>query len=97
MANGLSPVVYDVANRELRTVTGFFPPNDLVVQIRWEDAVSVNANVRPGQLLATIVWNSGRSAPITAPAGCTGRITYQNRKILYEVLSEQSLTLLRLT
>jgi hypothetical protein len=97
MANGLSPVVYDAANRELRTVTAFFPPNDLVVQIRWEDGISVNANVWPGLHLATIVWNSGRSAPMDAPAECTGRIIYQNRRILYEVLSEQSVSLLRLT
>ena len=66
------------------------------MQIRWENGISEGATIAPWRRLATIVWNSGHSAPIDAPADCAGRIVYQNHRIPYEVLSEQSVTLLRL-
>jgi len=96
MANDLSPVVFEPVNRELRTVTTYFPSSDSVAQIVWEASVRPNAQITTGQTLATIRWNSGRSAPIQAPAGCDGRVTYQNGAVQYEFLSIQAQTLLRL-
>ena len=92
-----SPVVYDAANRELKTRKDYFAQIDKpVIGIKWEKGIDVGAEIKPGQLLAQIVWDNATKTPIVAPSKCTGRIKSINGQIEYEWLHLQSQVLLRL-
>jgi len=92
-----SSVVYEAANRELKTRKDYFAQVDKpVIGIEWGKGIDVGAEIRPGQLLAEIVWDDASKTPIEAPSKCTGRIEWKNGQIEYEWLHTESQVLLRL-
>ena len=92
-----SPVVYDAANRELKTIKDYFAQIEKpVIGIEWEKDIAVGAKIKSAQLLAQIVWGDATQTPILAPSKCTGRIDCQNGQIEYEWLHIQPQVLLRL-
>jgi hypothetical protein len=92
-----SPVVFEAANRELKTRKDYFAQIEKpVIGIEWEKGIEVGANIKSGQLLAQIVWDDATQTPILAPSKCTGRIDWKNGQIEYEWLHLQPQTLLRL-
>ncbi|NIO04334.1 MAG: hypothetical protein GTN74_06875 [Proteobacteria bacterium] len=92
-----TPVVYDSANRELRTVRDYFAGRDEeVLNIKWEDGIEEDALISPDQCLAQIIWDGASREPIDAPAECSGVIGWINGRIEYETLDLKSQVLLRL-
>ena len=92
-----SPVVYEAANRELKTRKDYFAQaNKPVIGIEWAEGICVGAEIKPNQLLAQIVWDDATKTPIEAPSKCRGRIELINGQIEYEWLHLQSQVLLRL-
>ena len=92
-----SPVVYEAANRELKTRKDYFAQIDKpVIGIEWAKGINVGAKIRSGQLLAEIVWDDASKTPIEAPYKCTGRIVWKNGQIEYEWLHKDSQVLVRL-
>jgi hypothetical protein len=92
-----SPVVYEAANRELKTRKDYFAQIDKpVIGIEWEDGIAVGATIKAEQLLAQIVWDDATNTPIVAPSKCRGRIELINGQIKYEWLHLQSQLLLSL-
>jgi len=92
-----SPVVYEAANRELKTRKDYFAqiPKP-VIGIEWEEGIEVGEKIVSGELLAQIIWDDNTKTPIIAPPKCRGRITWMNGQIEYEWLHLQSQILLRL-
>ena len=92
-----SPVVYEAANRELKTRKDYFAQIDKpVIGIEWENGIAVGAEIKPGQLLARIVWDDATKTPIVASSKCAGRIELINGQIKYEWLHLQPQLLLGL-
>ncbi len=92
-----SPVVFEAANRELKTRKDYFAQIEKpVIGIEWEKGIDVGANIKSGQLLAQIVWDDATQTPILAPSKCTGTIDWKNGQIKYEWLHLQPQVLLRL-
>jgi hypothetical protein len=94
---GDSPVVYEAANRELRTRKDYFAQvNKPVIGIELAEGICVGAEIKPGQLLAQIFWDDEdkTKTPIEAPSKCKGRIELINGQIEYEWLHLQSQVLL---
>lgn len=92
-----SPVVYEAANRELKTRKDYFAQiQKPVIGIEWAEGVEVGAEIKPGHLLAEIVWDDGSKTPMNAPSKCTGRIEWKNGQIEYEWLHKEPQLLLRL-
>ena len=95
--NPHSPVVFDKANRELRTVRFFFrKEDDVVLSIKWEAGVHAGTAVQPQQKLAQIRWEMQDPQDIVAPPGCSGTVEKTNRRIAYEKLARDSQLLLSL-
>lgn len=92
-----SSVSYDSTNRELRTVRKYFAAKDAaVLQIKWKEGIRKDARIKPGRILAHIIWDGLPAEPVRAPAGCEGTIESTNRRIRYEFLHRRVETLLRL-
>jgi hypothetical protein len=92
-----SPVVYEAANRELKTRKDYFAQiHKSVIGIEWAEGIVVGVEIKPGQLLAEIVWDDGSKTPIKAPSKCRGRIELINGQIEYEWLHKEPQLLLRL-
>ena len=92
-----SPVVYEAANRELKTRKDYFAQVDQpVIGIEWAKGIDAGAKIRSGQLLAEIVWDDASKTPIEAPSKCTGSVEWKNGQIEYEWLHQDSQVLLRL-
>jgi hypothetical protein len=90
-----SPVVYEAANRELKTRKDYFAQiHKSVIGIEWAEGIVVGAEIKPGQLLAEIVWDGGSKTPIKAPSKCEGKIKSKNGQIDYNWLHLQSQVLL---
>lgn len=79
-------VTCDATLGELRNnPKAFEERNDYVASIVWEK--QVGENVCPGDMLAYIQWGHGSTnEPLNAPDGCTGKVRYLNRNIVYEDL-----------
>ena len=96
-SNPHSPVVYETANQELRTVRFFFKAQtDVVLSIKWETGISAGATVQPNQKLAEIRWEMQDPQDIVAPPGCNGIVEKTNRRIDIEKLAIDSERLLSL-
>lgn len=92
-----TPVVYETANQELRTVRFFFrEQNDMVLSIQWEPGIRAGTVIQPNQKLAVIKWEMQAPQDIVAPPGCNGTIEKTNRRIDYGVLTSDSERLLSL-
>jgi hypothetical protein len=92
-----SPVVYETANRELKTRKDYFAQiHKSVIGIELAEGIGVGAEIKPGQLLAEIVWDDGSKTPIKAPSKCKGKIDLINGQIEYEWLHKEPQLLLRL-
>jgi hypothetical protein len=92
-----SPVVYDAANRELRTVKDYFAAREgQVLNIKWEKEINEGEEISSGDHLAQIIWEGADEEPIHAPPGCTGVIDWINGQIEYEKLDLKPQALLRL-
>jgi hypothetical protein len=92
-----SPVVYETANRELKTRKDYFAQiHRPVIGIEWAEDIGVGAEIKPGQLLAEIVWDDGSKTPIQAPPKCKGRIEFKSGQIDYDWLHMEPQLLLRL-
>ena len=92
-----SPVVYEAANRELKTRKDYFAQIEKpVIGMEWEKGIEVGGKIKSGQLLAQIVWDDATQTPILAPSKCTGRVDWKNGQIEYEWLHLQPQALLRL-
>ena len=90
-------VVFDEANRELRTVYPYFADSTCtVLAIRWMDGIKLKARIRKGTRLAEIEWDDGTREIISAPVGCSGIIRSRNRRIPYEDLHVKSIRLVAL-
>ncbi len=92
-----SPVVYDAANRELRTVKDYFAAREgQVLSIKWENDIEEGEEISSGDHLAQIIWEGADEESIHAPPGCTGVIDWINGQIEYEKLDLKPQVLLRL-
>ena len=92
-----SPVVYETANRELKTKKDYFARiGKPVIGIEWEGNITVGAEVGKGQRLAHLVWDDGTKTPMDAPSNCTGRIEWKNGQVEYEWLHLEPQVVLRL-
>ncbi len=92
-----SPVVYEVMNRELKTVKDYFASIGVsVIGIEWEAGIKVGEKITPSQLLGYIVWDGPPKERLEAPAECEGRIEWKNGQIEYGWLHLQVQELLRL-
>ncbi|MHC4695204.1 MAG: hypothetical protein ACYTFA_00525 [Planctomycetota bacterium] len=68
-------VVFDRANRELRTVRFHFADKrEAVVRIRWEKGIKCGVEIEPKRPLGHILWRKSEPEPFRAPAGCAGII-----------------------
>jgi hypothetical protein len=94
-----SPVVYETANRELRTRKDYFAQvGKPVIGIGWAEGICVGAEIKPGQIIAQIFWDDEdeTNTPIEVPSKCAGRIELINGQIDYNWLHMDSQLLLRL-
>ena len=93
-----SPVIYEEANRELKTIKDYFANiGKPVIGIDWEEGIDVGTRIKSHQPLAQIVWDDDSPKTcISAPPKCAGRIDWKNGQIKYEWLHLQSQALLRL-
>ena len=92
-----SPVVYEVANRELKTRKDYFAQIEKpVIGIEWEKDIAVGAKIKSGQLPGTNRLGRCDPNPYFSPSKCTGRIDWKNGQIEYEWLHLQPQVLLRL-
>ena len=90
-------VVFDKANRELRTVRFHFADKgEAVVKISWEPGIRRRVEIVSGQLLARIEWRRSGVAEVLAPKACNGTIQRTNRRVAYDKLRRESVLLLAL-
>ena len=95
--HSMSPVVYDAANRELKTVRDYFAQRRVaVLDIAWQARITEGARIIPHQFLARIRWDGEPEEFLTTPADCAGTIVWLNERIPYELLHRRSEVLLRL-
>ena len=90
-------VIFDKANRELRTVRFHFrTKRESVLKIHWEPGISRGATIKAGQPLAKIEWRKSGFEEIRAPNGCAGTVERKKRKIPLLELKKESYCLLQL-
>ena len=78
-------VVYNAETGQLSNNPAAFADSaHYVASVVWTK--EVGDSVRPGEKLAVIQWGNGSREDLHAPGGCSGRVAYLNRGIVFENL-----------